>query len=54
MRDRRTGHDQVLLTFDEWGGDAWGLPVSPDGTSIYYTKDVSPHSADLMPIENFR
>jgi serine/threonine protein kinase len=52
--DRRTGNDRVLLTLDTWDTGIMGLPVSPDGTSVYYPKDVSPHSADLMLIENFR
>jgi hypothetical protein len=28
--------------------------VSPDGISVYYAKDVSTHTSDLMLIENFK
>jgi hypothetical protein len=34
-------------------GDPAGLAVSPDGTTILYTKDLTGGS-DLMLIENFR
>jgi hypothetical protein len=52
--DRRTGHDRLLITLDAWNGSLFGLSLSPDGTTIYYPKDSSPHSADLLLIENFK
>jgi Tol biopolymer transport system component len=44
------GRDELLGTLEKWAG---GLAVSPDGTTILYTKAVS-EGADLMLIENFR
>jgi dipeptidyl aminopeptidase/acylaminoacyl peptidase len=51
--DHRTGVDRVLLTLDRWDGPIYHLPVSPDGTSVYYTKNSAPH-ADLMLIEHLK
>ena len=44
------GRDELLGTLELWAG---GLAVSPDGTTILYTKQVR-EGADLMMIENFR
>ncbi len=44
------GRDELLGTLEKW--DA-GLAVSPDGTTILYTKAVR-EGSDLMMIENFR
>ena len=54
LLDRRTGRDRVLFALDAWDGPIFGMPISPDGSNVYYTKDVSPHSDDLMVIENFK
>ena len=50
LRDPATGRGRLLGKLDQ----AWrGLTVSPDGTTILYTKLVG-EATDLMMIENFR
>jgi hypothetical protein len=49
-----TAVDQVLGRLDSFQRNVpSGFTVSPDGTSILYTRQVS-EGVDLMLIENFR
>ena len=47
------GRDELLGTLEKASGPYNGLAVSPDGTTILYTKVVS-EGADLNLIENFK
>ncbi len=53
--DPATGHDRVVATLpDVWYGGIFSGPnVSPDGSTVLYTKVVN-RGEDLMMIENFR
>lgn len=51
--DPKTGRHRVLGRLDRYAAGMPGLAVSPDGTSILYSR-LSHDSADLMLIENFR
>jgi Tol biopolymer transport system component len=49
--DVKRGTDRLLSTTDAWV--AWGLTVSPDETSLLFSR-VDQYGADLKLIENFR
>jgi eukaryotic-like serine/threonine-protein kinase len=53
--DPATGHDRAVATVADlsYGDVFWGPQVSPDGSTILYTKVVN-RGEDLMMIENFR
>jgi hypothetical protein len=53
--DPATGHDRAVGTLQDlsYGAVFWGPQVSPDGSTILYTKVVN-RGEDLMMIENFR
>ena len=53
--DPATGHDRAVASVSdlEYGDVFWGPRVSPDGTTILYTKVVN-RGEDLMMLENFR
>jgi Tol biopolymer transport system component len=51
--DRQTGRDRVLGKLEKLALGMPGLTVSPDGSTILYSR-LSHISADLMLIENFR
>jgi hypothetical protein len=50
-----TGHDRAVATLPDisYGAVFWGPSVSPDGSTILYTRMVN-RGEDLMMIENFR
>ena len=53
--DPATGHDRAVATLPDlsYGDVFWGPNVSPDGSTILYTRVVN-RGEDLMMIENFR
>jgi hypothetical protein len=53
--DPASGHDRAFATLADlsYGDVFWGPSVSPDGSTILYTKVVN-RGEDLMLIENFR
>ena len=53
--DPANGHDRAVATLPDlfYGDVYWGPCVSPDGSTILYTKVVN-RGEDLMMIENFR
>ena len=53
--DPATGRDRAVATLPDLSSSAifWGPRVSPDDSTILYTKVVN-RGEDLMMIENFR
>jgi Tol biopolymer transport system component len=53
--DPANGHDRAVATLTDlsYGDVYWGPHVSPDGSTILYTRVVN-RGEDLMMIENFR
>jgi hypothetical protein len=50
--DPNTGHDRVVGILEN-GGPFKGVPVSPDGKTILYQRQVR-EGRDLMLIDNFK